>query len=79
MLIRECEPNYLHNKGCLHLWCGGLFFFLLVLKPYGRRSEPPRNLKINNRVNFNLYVVPLWINGATGKVLGRLRAPPVQI
>ena len=39
------------------------FFFLLVLKPYGRCSEPPGNLKINNRVNFNLYVVPLWVNG----------------
>ena len=30
----------------------------------------------NNRVNFYLYVVPLWVNRAKGKVLGRLKRRP---
>ena len=32
---------------------------------------------MNEELKFS--VVHLWVNRATGKVLGRLRAPPVQI
>ena len=34
--------------------------------PYVRHSEPPGNLSQNNRINFNLYVVTLWIDGERG-------------
>ena len=37
-----------------------------ITNPYGRRSEPPGNLSQNNRINFNLYVVTLWIDGERG-------------
>ena len=44
---------------------------------------PPVNLNRHNRVIFNFYVAPLWVNRATGKVLRApretpLRIPPVQ-
>ena len=50
--------------------------FYYKQNPYGRRSEPPGSFAQNNRVNFNLYVVSLWVNGAIGRVLGRLKRRP---
>ena len=51
---------------------------LFQAKSVGASLEAPGSFAQNNRVIFNLYVVSLWVNGAIGRVLGRLKRRPYE-